>query len=161
VGRGKTCRNYWADTVPISTAKPQIGTVPYTVLVHTCGGTTPPIAGFVHVWPSRIDRLHDFSCEVVAVLKCWSVAAVTGARRTVPPAVHWPRGGERNVKRAGVVKRVGAVAGPMRHVVVAIARQKNVTHQGSPSQVVDDVVSPEATMATPSCRQIYADLCSQ
>ena len=27
------------------------------------------------------------------------------------------------------------------------ARQKNVTHQGSPSQAVDDVVSPDATVA--------------
>jgi len=124
VGRGKTCRNYWAGTVPISTAKSQIGTVPHTVLVHACGGTIPPIAGFVHVWPSRIDRLRDFSCVVVAVLKCWSVAAVTEGRRTVPTAVRWPRGGERNVKRAGVIKRVGAVAWPMRHVVVAIARDK-------------------------------------
>ena len=110
--------------MPISTAKPQIGTVPYTVLVHTCGHTIPPIAGFVHVWPSRIGRPRDFSCVVVAVLKCWSVAAVTGATRTVPPAVHRPRGSERNVKRPGVIKRVGAVAGPMRHVVVAIARDK-------------------------------------
>ena len=124
MGRGKTCRNYWAGTAPISTAKSQIGTVPYTVLVHECGGSIPPIAGFVHVWPSRIERLRGFSCVVVAVLKCWSVAAVTGGRCTVPTAVRWPRGGERNVKRAGVIKRVGAVAWPMRHVVVAIARDK-------------------------------------
>jgi hypothetical protein len=39
--RGKTCRSCKAGTAPISTAKSQIGTVPYIVLVHECGGIFP------------------------------------------------------------------------------------------------------------------------
>jgi hypothetical protein len=68
--RGKTCRSCKAGTAPISTAKSQIGTVPYIVLVHECGGSIPPIVDFVHVGPSRITRLRDFSCVVGAALRC-------------------------------------------------------------------------------------------
>jgi hypothetical protein len=111
-------------------------------------GSIPLIAGFVAVWPSRIERLRDFSCVVVVALKCWSVVAATGARCTVPKAVRRPSGGERNVKSAGTIKRdrrsrpAHAARGRRYR-----ARQKNVTHQGSPSQAADDVVSPDATVA--------------
>jgi hypothetical protein len=108
--RDKTCRSRKAGTAPISTAKSQIGTVPYIVLVHACGGSIPPIVDFVHVGPRRIARLRDFSCVVGAALRCWSVGGATEARFTALTAARRTPGGKRNVKPASVTKRAGAVA---------------------------------------------------
>jgi hypothetical protein len=119
--RGKTCLSCKAGTVPISTAKSQIGAVPYTVLVHECGGSISLVAEFVHVWLSVTELLHDSSCVAAAGLRCSSVAAVTAARSTVPTAAHRTPGARSKARRAGVTKRAGAVAWPMRRVTDAIA----------------------------------------
>ena len=123
---------------------PSLGSTPCpTRAEHACRGSIPIIVARVHTRPPR-ERSPDFFCVHAVGPRYSSAATVIAARFIARKVVHRQRDVKLSARPGGGTKRAVA-AGYCNHALRAgryRTRQKNVTHQGSPPGLSDDLVTP-------------------
>jgi len=106
--RLRRCQNWMAGAA--LTLNGQVGYRPRAPhrAGHECGGSIPPIADFVHVRPAAPNgpgnRLPGSFYAPVAMFRCSSAPAATGARSIAPKAVRGKRAAARNAPPAGATR---------------------------------------------------------